>query len=200
MHSMGKLATQAIAVGDETRTSSARGAINDKLFPMLFDEHWAKGDPGPIASQRFYVDAGAALRSARASVEAHPDDRRVGLRLERRRGGGSTSGGRLRLPGSDARCARTDATAAGVDPVSINPYMQWTDAGLHRSRALVSRRDHRVQRDAGRPRARRRGSCDLASRRRGSVAVERSTRTDRCCRGQPEDHAAQLRRRVRRHG
>ena len=70
---------------------------------------------------------------------------------------------------------------SAMDPVSLNPYMQWTDPGLHRSRALVSRRDDRLQPDEGRPRARRGGARDLASRRRGSVAVERDRRaTDRC--------------------
>ena len=70
---------------------------------------------------------------------------------------------------------------SAMDPVSLNPYMQWTDRGLHRSRALVSRRDDGVQPDEGRPRARRGRPRDLAPRRRGSVDVERDRqRTDRC--------------------
>ena len=29
--------------------------VADQLFVMLYDEHWASGDPGPIASQAWYV-------------------------------------------------------------------------------------------------------------------------------------------------
>ena len=32
-------------------------ALNDKLFPMLFDEHYSRGDPGPIASQAKKISA-----------------------------------------------------------------------------------------------------------------------------------------------
>jgi cellulose synthase/poly-beta-1,6-N-acetylglucosamine synthase-like glycosyltransferase/peptidoglycan/xylan/chitin deacetylase (PgdA/CDA1 family)/spore germination protein YaaH len=55
MHGMGKLATQAIAVSDPDSYIRQAARANDHLFPMLFDEHWAGGDPGPVASQGFYV-------------------------------------------------------------------------------------------------------------------------------------------------
>jgi cellulose synthase/poly-beta-1,6-N-acetylglucosamine synthase-like glycosyltransferase/peptidoglycan/xylan/chitin deacetylase (PgdA/CDA1 family)/spore germination protein YaaH len=55
MHGMGKLATQAIAVSDPDAYILQAAKVNDHLFPMLFDEHWAQSDPGPVASQRFYV-------------------------------------------------------------------------------------------------------------------------------------------------
>jgi cellulose synthase/poly-beta-1,6-N-acetylglucosamine synthase-like glycosyltransferase/peptidoglycan/xylan/chitin deacetylase (PgdA/CDA1 family)/spore germination protein YaaH len=55
MHGMGKLATQAIAVGDPDVYIQQAASVNDHLFPMLFDEHWAGGDPGPVASQSFFV-------------------------------------------------------------------------------------------------------------------------------------------------
>jgi cellulose synthase/poly-beta-1,6-N-acetylglucosamine synthase-like glycosyltransferase/peptidoglycan/xylan/chitin deacetylase (PgdA/CDA1 family)/spore germination protein YaaH len=55
MHGMGKLATQAIAVSDPDAYIRQAARVNDHLFPMLFDEHWAGGDPGPVASQAFYL-------------------------------------------------------------------------------------------------------------------------------------------------
>jgi cellulose synthase/poly-beta-1,6-N-acetylglucosamine synthase-like glycosyltransferase/peptidoglycan/xylan/chitin deacetylase (PgdA/CDA1 family)/spore germination protein YaaH len=55
MHDMGKLSTQAVAAGDPDAYIQRAAAVNDKLFPMLFDEHYAQGEPGPVASQRFYV-------------------------------------------------------------------------------------------------------------------------------------------------
>ena len=55
MHSIGRLSTQAIAVSDDDAYIRRAAAQNDKLFPMLFDEHYGSGDPGPVSSQRFYV-------------------------------------------------------------------------------------------------------------------------------------------------
>ena len=55
MHGMGKLATQAVATGETDAYIKRAAAANDHLLPMLYDEHYSAGDPGPIASQRFYV-------------------------------------------------------------------------------------------------------------------------------------------------
>ena len=80
----------------------------------------------------------------------------------------------------------------------MNPYMQWTDPGLHRSRPLVSRRDDGVQPDEGRPCARRGGARDLASGRRGSVDLERHRQGRIAAQPrQPAQHAIGIRRRVR---
>ncbi|MEO7083206.1 MAG: glycosyltransferase [Gemmatimonadaceae bacterium] len=37
------------------------GNASDKLFAMLFDEHYGGGDPGPIASQQFYESSARRL-------------------------------------------------------------------------------------------------------------------------------------------
>jgi spore germination protein YaaH len=55
MHAIGRLSTQAIAVSDDDDYIKLAAKVNDKIFPMLFDEHYASGDPGPVSSQRFFV-------------------------------------------------------------------------------------------------------------------------------------------------
>jgi peptidoglycan-N-acetylglucosamine deacetylase len=55
MHGIGRLSTQAVAAGDDDAYVKRAAQVNDKLFPMLFDEHYASGDPGPVSSQRFFV-------------------------------------------------------------------------------------------------------------------------------------------------
>ena len=126
MHAMGKLATQAIAAGDPDAYIRRAGVVNDKLFPMLFDEHYAGGEPGPIASQGFYV--GQARRFARLV----PPSKLI-LMI-----------GAYGYDWNDAEAVanhraepfdfqETMAAARGplqprprFDPVSMNPYMQWT--------------------------------------------------------------------------
>jgi cellulose synthase/poly-beta-1,6-N-acetylglucosamine synthase-like glycosyltransferase/peptidoglycan/xylan/chitin deacetylase (PgdA/CDA1 family)/spore germination protein YaaH len=129
MHGMGKLATQALAAYDDDGYVRRAAAVNDKLFPMLYDEHYATGEPGPIASQRFYATQAArfarlvppsklilmvgaygydwndaeAVLNHQAELYSFQDVMRVA------RGSGRRSTPRPRL-----------------DPESLNPYMQWT--------------------------------------------------------------------------
>ena len=126
MHAMGKLATQAIAAGDPDAYVQRAGAVNDKLFPMLFDEHYASGEPGPIASQSFYV------REARRFARLVSPSKLI-LMV-----------GAYGYDWNDAEAValhraepfdfqETMKTARGpsqprprFDPVALNPYMQWT--------------------------------------------------------------------------
>jgi len=45
----------AAPVGDADWNLRAYAQVADKLFLMLYDEHWASGDAGPIASQAWFV-------------------------------------------------------------------------------------------------------------------------------------------------
>ena len=126
MHSMGKLATQAIAAGDPDGYVQRAAAVNDKLFPMLFDEHYAGGVPGPVASQRFYIT------QARRFARLVPPSKLI-LMI-----------GAYGYDWNDAEAValhraetfefqETMRAARGpqqprprFDPVSMNPYMQWT--------------------------------------------------------------------------
>jgi len=42
-------------VGDEAWRLADYARLADRVFLMLYDEHWAAGDPGPIASQAWFV-------------------------------------------------------------------------------------------------------------------------------------------------
>ncbi|HEX4736535.1 MAG TPA: polysaccharide deacetylase family protein [Allosphingosinicella sp.] len=45
----------AVPVGDETWNLADYARVADKIYLMLYDEHWSTGDPGPIASQTWFV-------------------------------------------------------------------------------------------------------------------------------------------------
>jgi cellulose synthase/poly-beta-1,6-N-acetylglucosamine synthase-like glycosyltransferase/peptidoglycan/xylan/chitin deacetylase (PgdA/CDA1 family)/spore germination protein YaaH len=51
----GWIVTAAVPVGDPDWNLAAYARVTDRLFLMLYDEHWATGDPGPIASQAWFV-------------------------------------------------------------------------------------------------------------------------------------------------
>ena len=61
----GWLVTLAVPVDNEDWNLAAYAKAADKLFLMIYDEHWLGGDPGPIASQNWFVEH---LRAARAAV------------------------------------------------------------------------------------------------------------------------------------
>jgi cellulose synthase/poly-beta-1,6-N-acetylglucosamine synthase-like glycosyltransferase/peptidoglycan/xylan/chitin deacetylase (PgdA/CDA1 family)/spore germination protein YaaH len=51
----GWIVTAAVPVGDPDWNLAAYARVTDRLFLMLYDEHWATGDPGPIASQAWFL-------------------------------------------------------------------------------------------------------------------------------------------------
>src|SRR5215218_10148553 len=126
MHAIGRLSTQAIAVSDDDDYIRLAAKENDKIFPMLFDEHYASGDPGPVSSQRFFVTQ--AKRFARLV-----DPSKLILMI-----------GAYGYDWNDAEAVinhRAEAfdfqevmrAARGperphtrMDPATLNPYMQWT--------------------------------------------------------------------------
>jgi len=57
--------SMAAPVGDPDWNLAAYARVTDKMFLMLYDEHWSDGDPGPIASQGWYV---GRLREALRAV------------------------------------------------------------------------------------------------------------------------------------
>ena len=128
MHALGKLATQTIAASDDDAYVRRAAAVNDKLLPMLYDEHYGGGDPGPVASQRFYVT------QAQRFAQLVPPSKLV------------LTVGAYGYDWNDAEAATNHQAelysfqevmraARGptqprprFDPVSLNPYLQWTSA------------------------------------------------------------------------
>jgi cellulose synthase/poly-beta-1,6-N-acetylglucosamine synthase-like glycosyltransferase/peptidoglycan/xylan/chitin deacetylase (PgdA/CDA1 family)/spore germination protein YaaH len=128
MHGMGKLATQAVAASDADAYVRGAAAVNDKLFPMLYDEHYAKGDPGPIASQRFY-----ATQAARFARLVSPSKLvlMIGAYGYDWNDAEAVTKGQAELYSFQEimRAARGPAQPRPhFDPVSLNPYLQWTSA------------------------------------------------------------------------
>ncbi len=66
----GLMVTVAVPVGDEDWNLKAYGAIADRVFVMDYDEHYPEGQPGPIASQAWFLghlrDAIRAIGPAKA--------------------------------------------------------------------------------------------------------------------------------------
>ena len=127
MHGMGKLATQAVAASDADAYIRSAALVNDKLFPMLYDEHYTTGDPGPIASQQFY--ATQAQRFARLvspsklvlMVGAYGYDWNDAEAV-------ATHQAELYTFQEAMRAARgRSQPRPRFDPVSMNPYLTWTD-------------------------------------------------------------------------
>jgi peptidoglycan-N-acetylglucosamine deacetylase len=126
MHSIGKLSTQAIAAGDPDAYIQHAGAVNDKLFPMLFDEHYATGEPGPIASQAFYIQQ--ATRFARLippsklilMIGAYGYDWNDAEAIANHRAENSDFQETMKAARGPTQ------PRPRFDPVSMNPFMQWT--------------------------------------------------------------------------
>ena len=56
LHSHGFLVSEDVPVGDRAYDLEQLAAINDYLLPMIYDEHYQSGEPGPVASQGFFED------------------------------------------------------------------------------------------------------------------------------------------------
>jgi cellulose synthase/poly-beta-1,6-N-acetylglucosamine synthase-like glycosyltransferase/peptidoglycan/xylan/chitin deacetylase (PgdA/CDA1 family)/spore germination protein YaaH len=128
MHSIGRLSTQAIAASDSDQYIRDLAAVNDKIFPMLFDEHYSGGEAGPIASQRFYVQQ--ARRFARL---VNPS--KLILMIGQYGYDWNDAEAVAKGQAENFDFAEIMKAARGpeqprpqMDPESLNPYMRWTSA------------------------------------------------------------------------
>ncbi|GAC1513990.1 MAG: glycosyltransferase [Gemmatimonadaceae bacterium] len=120
----GKLITQAVAASAASDPPYLRklAAVNDKLFAMVFDEHYSSSTPGPVASQQFYVE------SSRQLTRIVPPEKLImmvgayGYRWD----DGSKKGEAVTFQDAIDRAQETGARVQ-FDTVSLNPYLTWTD-------------------------------------------------------------------------
>jgi peptidoglycan-N-acetylglucosamine deacetylase len=56
LHKHGYIVSQDVPVDDTAYDIKALGQISDYLVPMIYDEHYQSGEPGPVASQAFFED------------------------------------------------------------------------------------------------------------------------------------------------
>ena len=57
----GRMLTAAVAASTNEELARHFAASNDYLFLMLYDQHFGRGDPGPVASQSWYVERARRL-------------------------------------------------------------------------------------------------------------------------------------------
>ncbi|MDP9054510.1 MAG: glycosyltransferase, partial [Acidobacteriota bacterium] len=54
LHKSGYIVSQDVPVDDDTYDLKRLAAVNDYLVPMIYDEHFQTGEPGPVASETWY--------------------------------------------------------------------------------------------------------------------------------------------------
>ena len=126
LHSHGLLLTQTVSVNTDPRDLRSFSTVNDYLFLMLYDEHYGKGDPGPVASQRWYVDR---AREMLRSVPAKKAIFALGAYgYDWNDAGPANSGDAYTFQEVLAKGRDNPGSShMGFDRESLNPYMTWTD-------------------------------------------------------------------------
>ena len=130
------------------RCAPAAAAANDAMFLMLYDEHYASGDPGPVASQRWFARGPSASRAS--SIPAKRSSRWAPTATTGTTREPVAESAEHDVPGRDARGARAQRVAHPLRPGGAQSVHAWTDPDSTDHVRLVPRRRHRVQRVARR--------------------------------------------------
>ena len=119
-----RLTTEALPVDLAGAWLERYAAVNDLVFLMAYDEHYGKGDVGPVASQGWYVKA------ARQALEHVPSGKVI---LAVGAYGYDWNDAEPNASGTEMTfqdvmgAARDHGAAVRFDSVSLNPYLAWTD-------------------------------------------------------------------------
>jgi len=119
-----RLVTATIASSVDSTVAQLVAKPCDYVFLMLYDEHYGRGDPGPVASQQWY-DAHAA-RLTRAVT---PDKAIIALGAfgyDWNDAGGHLNGRAMTFQ-EMLGTVRAHNSVVRFDSVSLNPYAAWTD-------------------------------------------------------------------------
>lgn len=117
--------TQAVGVDLASDVLRQYATLNDRLFLMVYDEHYGKGDPGPVASQWWYEQQ---ARNALRVVPAAKAVLAIGAYGYDWNDGGPQASGEAMTFQDVMRTAREHQAPLLFDRKSLNPYVQWTDA------------------------------------------------------------------------
>ncbi len=121
----GRLLTTAISINVDEQDAKRYAAANDYVFVMLYDEHYGRGEPGPIASQAWYAE------KARKFLEWIPPERTI-LALGAYGYHWNDAGGKVN-PGLETtfqeamQLARMHGVTPQFDSLSLTPYLRWTE-------------------------------------------------------------------------
>lgn len=119
-------ATLGQAVGADDNMSLIRdyARVDDRVYLMLYDEHYDTSNPGPVASQAWYA------RKLRLMLSVVPPKKAVlalgAYGYDWNDGGGRNSGTEMTFQDvMDA--ARDHAAPVRFDSLSLTPYLTWTE-------------------------------------------------------------------------
>ena len=205
LHGEGYLITEAIPVDDDAYDGRALAAQCDYIVPMVYDEHYQSGGPGPIASRH-----GSRNSSTRSPCRLPPEKTVVGMGgygYDWAMGG---KGGTEVSHGDVMAAALQNKGVFEDSPAVKNPVLRYTRDGVAHEAwfldAVTGMNRHPRREALGLPRtrvvaARRRGPgavagalrLRLAQRRRRRRAAEEAQR-------QPDRHPLRRRRSAARDG
>jgi peptidoglycan-N-acetylglucosamine deacetylase len=120
----GAVTTQAVGTDLDDAWLRRYGEVNDRLFLMLYDEHYGRGDVGPVASAGWYAER---VRHAAAIVPPRKLILAIGAYgYDWNDAGPDASGSEMTF--QDVMSAARDHHArVTFDSVALNPYITWTD-------------------------------------------------------------------------
>ena len=121
----GRLLTTAISINVDEQDAKRYAAANDYVFLMLYDEHYGRGEPGPIASQAWYAE------KSKQFLAWMPPERTI-LALGAYGYHWNDAGGKLN-PGIETtfqeamQLARMHGATPQFDTLSLTPYLRWSE-------------------------------------------------------------------------
>ena len=120
----GAVVTQAVPPDLTGAQLRAYASAADKLFVMLYDEHFGRGEPGPVAGQAWY-----AARAQRVAREVPPEKLiyALGAYGYEWNDADPRASGEERTFQDVMTAARENGATVRVDARSLNPYLAWTD-------------------------------------------------------------------------
>ncbi|HWE43278.1 MAG TPA: glycosyltransferase, partial [Gemmatimonadaceae bacterium] len=124
LHRRGAIVTQALAAGASAGELRGYAAVNDRVFLMLYDEHYGTGDPGPIASQGWYQREG---ERALAAIPPQKAILAIGAYGYDWSDAAPAVAGEERTFQDVMRDARSHGATVHFDSASLNPWIGFTD-------------------------------------------------------------------------
>ncbi len=126
LHSRGLILTQTFAVGTDPDDLKRFAPLDDYMFLMVYDEHYGKGTPGPIASQSWFVEHTREMLRSVPAAKAIVAFGAYGY--DWNDAGPESSGSEYTFQEVLAKGRDNPGSSKmSFDRASLNPYMTWTD-------------------------------------------------------------------------
>ncbi len=120
----GAVTSQALGADISDKWLRQYGDANDRVFLMLYDEHYGRGDAGPVASQGWYAER---VRHLLRIVKPERTILAIGAYgYDWNDAGPDASGAEMTFQ-DVMLAARTHNARIVFDSLALNPYLTWTD-------------------------------------------------------------------------